>query len=199
MTPFSSVAMIEKVALLRIAFCNAPVFSKASLRRTSVIGSAAGPLSPRTASDGVLIVLFLFLASLRPRRPHHGCRARGPSQSVPLPGPSNPHSSARRWLRSSHFGRAPSDRRCRHRASPPAALPGSSASPPRSAGPAAPPSRRAGYLLQEAQGGPWSARAAVRDRRPWAPESDSRTPCRRTWRPAPPCPPALLGKERKGW
>src|SRR5208282_3633218 len=35
-TPFSSVAMLEKLALLKIAFCKAPVFSRASLRRTSV-------------------------------------------------------------------------------------------------------------------------------------------------------------------
>src|SRR5882762_5895013 len=87
--------MIEKVALFRIAFCKAPVFSKASLRRTSVIGSVAGPLSPGTASDGMLIVLFLLLPSLRPGRPHHGCRARGCSRSVPLPGQSSPHSFAK--------------------------------------------------------------------------------------------------------
>ena len=37
MMPFSSVAMIEKLALVRIAFCKAPVFSNASWRRTSVM------------------------------------------------------------------------------------------------------------------------------------------------------------------
>jgi hypothetical protein len=30
MTPFSSVAILEKLALLKMAFCNAPVFSNAS-------------------------------------------------------------------------------------------------------------------------------------------------------------------------
>src|SRR6187402_2497962 len=42
MTPFSSVAMLEKFALLRIAFCNAPVLSKVCWRRTSVRPSALG-------------------------------------------------------------------------------------------------------------------------------------------------------------
>jgi hypothetical protein len=32
MTPFSSVAMLEKLALLRIAFCKAPAFNRTSLR-----------------------------------------------------------------------------------------------------------------------------------------------------------------------
>src|SRR5271157_2681069 len=36
MTPLSSVAMLEKLALLKIAFCKAPAFSRTSLRRTSV-------------------------------------------------------------------------------------------------------------------------------------------------------------------
>src|SRR5687767_14609883 len=40
-TPFSSVAMLEKLALFRIAFCRAPVFSTASLRRTSVMTAPA--------------------------------------------------------------------------------------------------------------------------------------------------------------
>src|SRR6202035_1929203 len=46
MTPFASVAMLEKLALLKIAFCKAPAFSSASSRRTSVtICAAAGSLS----------------------------------------------------------------------------------------------------------------------------------------------------------
>src|SRR5436190_24172816 len=36
MTPFSSVAMLEKLALLRMAFCSAPVLRSASWRLTSV-------------------------------------------------------------------------------------------------------------------------------------------------------------------
>src|ERR1700730_10245036 len=36
MTPLSSVAMLEKLALLKIAFCKAPAFSRTSLRPTSV-------------------------------------------------------------------------------------------------------------------------------------------------------------------
>src|ERR1035441_4394955 len=46
MTPFASVAMLEKLALLNIALCKAPAFSSASLRRTLVtICTAAGSLS----------------------------------------------------------------------------------------------------------------------------------------------------------
>ena len=41
MTPFSSVAMLEKLALLRMAFCSAPVLSRAASRRTSVTTSAS--------------------------------------------------------------------------------------------------------------------------------------------------------------
>jgi hypothetical protein len=41
MTPFSSVAMLEKFALLKIALCKAPVFSRALASRTSVWRSAA--------------------------------------------------------------------------------------------------------------------------------------------------------------
>src|SRR4051794_836922 len=39
MMPFSSVAMIEKLALVRIAFCKAPVLSSVSWRRNSLIPS----------------------------------------------------------------------------------------------------------------------------------------------------------------
>src|SRR5208337_1556528 len=39
-TPFASVAILEKLALLKIALCKAPVFSKVSWRRTSVMPSA---------------------------------------------------------------------------------------------------------------------------------------------------------------
>ena len=39
MTPFSSVAMLEKLALLKIAFCKAPVLSRASWRRTSMLAA----------------------------------------------------------------------------------------------------------------------------------------------------------------
>src|ERR1019366_2872971 len=40
MTPFSSVAILEKLALLKIAFCKAPAFSRASLRWTSMTTSS---------------------------------------------------------------------------------------------------------------------------------------------------------------
>src|SRR5688572_25159376 len=52
MTPFSSVAMLEKLALLRIAFCSAPVLSSAASRRTSEMPDGvvciAQPIEART-------------------------------------------------------------------------------------------------------------------------------------------------------
>src|ERR1700675_79280 len=61
MMPFSSVAMIEKLALLKIAFCRAPVFSRASWRRTSVL-----PLGARLPAfaDFVDMMLNAPLGSL---------------------------------------------------------------------------------------------------------------------------------------
>src|ERR1700730_2473536 len=40
MTPFASVAMLEKLALLKIALCKAPAFSRASVCPTSTLTSA---------------------------------------------------------------------------------------------------------------------------------------------------------------
>src|SRR3989337_655037 len=45
MTPFASVAILEKLALLKIAFCKAPVLSNASWRRTSVMPGSVLPAS----------------------------------------------------------------------------------------------------------------------------------------------------------
>jgi hypothetical protein len=39
-TPFASVAMLEKLALLKIALWSAPVFSRASACRTSIFPGA---------------------------------------------------------------------------------------------------------------------------------------------------------------
>src|SRR6185436_4199416 len=41
MTPFASVAMLEKFALLKIALCRAPVCNRASVWRTSLFASTA--------------------------------------------------------------------------------------------------------------------------------------------------------------
>src|ERR1017187_2552899 len=51
MTPFSSVAILEKLALLKIAFCKAPVFSRASSRRTSVMTSTMPEASSEIAGS----------------------------------------------------------------------------------------------------------------------------------------------------
>src|SRR5450756_2243038 len=51
MTPFASVAILEKLALLKIAFCKAPVLSKASWRRTSVMPSALPAAGLRMAES----------------------------------------------------------------------------------------------------------------------------------------------------
>src|ERR1019366_2007208 len=47
MTPLSSVAILEKLALLKIAFCRAPALSSASLRWTSVTTSSLPAAAPR--------------------------------------------------------------------------------------------------------------------------------------------------------
>src|SRR6185436_13645083 len=48
MTPLSSVAMLEKLALFRIAFCSAPVLSSAASRRTSAMTFPVVASSSRT-------------------------------------------------------------------------------------------------------------------------------------------------------
>src|SRR4030067_902241 len=53
MIPFSSVAIIEKLALVRIAFCNAPVLSNAFWRRTSVLPCALPASSARVGPFSV--------------------------------------------------------------------------------------------------------------------------------------------------
>ena len=57
MTPYSSVAMLEKLALLKIALCSAPVVSSASWRRTSVMPSAVPAAEVRAGEPGVVFVL----------------------------------------------------------------------------------------------------------------------------------------------
>src|ERR1035437_10225918 len=51
MTPFSSVAMLEKFSLLKIAFCSAPVLSRAASRRTSVTTSTVPAASSEMAGS----------------------------------------------------------------------------------------------------------------------------------------------------
>src|ERR1035437_7128740 len=63
MTPLASVAMLEKLALLKIALCRAPVLSRASVCRTSSLTSVA------------LAVLFLagsMYSRFRCRAAHRG-------------------------------------------------------------------------------------------------------------------------------
>src|ERR1019366_5737835 len=51
MTPFSAVAMLKKLALLKIAFCSAPVLSRAASRRTSVTTSTVPAASSEMAGS----------------------------------------------------------------------------------------------------------------------------------------------------
>src|SRR5450830_254900 len=86
MTPFSSVAMLEKLALLRIAFCSAPVLSRASFRRTSVTFRAAALLWRERFAGGacvfpnsVIASFFLTLDKPSGRWSHHQtCPTRSP-------------------------------------------------------------------------------------------------------------------------
>src|SRR5947207_1362141 len=52
MMPFSSVAMIEKLALFRIALCKAPVLSRASSRCTSILAASEPASLSRAAESG---------------------------------------------------------------------------------------------------------------------------------------------------
>src|SRR3954464_795967 len=61
-TPFASVAMLEKLALLKIALCRAPAVSRASCRRPSVMTSTM----PAASSIAPELRLFLDMAHLRP-------------------------------------------------------------------------------------------------------------------------------------
>src|SRR5580704_1324547 len=63
MMPFSSVAIIEKLALLKIAFCRAPVFSRASCRRTSVM-PLGGPLPALITPEDIVFLVMILNASL---------------------------------------------------------------------------------------------------------------------------------------
>src|SRR4030066_893628 len=76
-TPFSSVAMLEKLALLRIAFCSAPVLSKAFWRRTS----AARPLA-LPARVGPFAVFDMVVSVESVQRPKGGLRLSGRQQKV---------------------------------------------------------------------------------------------------------------------
>gem|GEM_PF-103228 len=52
-TPFASVAMLEKLALLKIASCKAPVLSSVSWRRTSTTQSGPPCFSPAPSPEPV--------------------------------------------------------------------------------------------------------------------------------------------------
>src|ERR1035437_1263937 len=64
MTPFSSVAILEKLALLKIALCKAPVFSNASSRRTSVMTSTMPTASPAGAAIASLLAMWFSLPNV---------------------------------------------------------------------------------------------------------------------------------------
>src|SRR3979490_248881 len=83
MMPFSSVAIIEKLALLKIAFCRAPVFSRVSWRRASVVPSGVRVLALITAAGVVFLAIILneavlpvFSISSQRQRQHSGGAVR---------------------------------------------------------------------------------------------------------------------------
>ena len=57
MTPEASVAMLEKLALLKMALCNAPVFSNASACWTLRLASAVSVFRLRAAAMRLLVYL----------------------------------------------------------------------------------------------------------------------------------------------
>src|SRR5450631_4461684 len=62
MTPLASVAMLEKLALLKIALCRAPVSSRASWRRIQ----STSPALPGSASMGAGSLMTLGMAFFHP-------------------------------------------------------------------------------------------------------------------------------------
>ena len=60
MTPFASVAMLEKLALLKIARCKAPALSKASCRWTSVMYSTVPAAGLRMAGSRMFLGMANF-------------------------------------------------------------------------------------------------------------------------------------------
>src|ERR1017187_7206235 len=87
MTPFASVAMLEKLALLKIAFCKAPALSRASSRRTSVTISTAAE-SPSGRAVGSIFVPLLNRDWLRLlfNGAAIGARLRRPAFTLAWPG-----------------------------------------------------------------------------------------------------------------
>src|ERR1035437_1601555 len=84
MTPFSSVAILEKLALLKVAFCRAPVFSRASSRRTSVITSTAPAASSgRAVIASPLAIWLSFPNVVLPTTPAAGSMRRARHRSPP--------------------------------------------------------------------------------------------------------------------
>src|ERR1017187_164881 len=69
MTPFSSVAMLEKFSLLKIAFCSAPVLSRAASRRTSVTTSTVPAASSEMAGSWYCADMSQPPSNLRPWPP----------------------------------------------------------------------------------------------------------------------------------
>src|SRR3990170_2007773 len=63
-TPFSSVAMLEKLALLKIALCNAPVVSSASARPISVASAFFSAILRRTTVGVRRRSRFLFFGGV---------------------------------------------------------------------------------------------------------------------------------------
>src|SRR6185503_8805752 len=63
MMPFSSVAMIEKLALVRIAYCRAPAFSRAFSRRL-----LAAPLPASPAGVALFPALDILVAASQSER-----------------------------------------------------------------------------------------------------------------------------------
>src|SRR5687767_10701390 len=83
MTPFASVAMLEKLALLKIALWSAPAPSRSSWRRTSSMASAARAASSTTVESRFELLMTYATAEC----PRSGRSARSSDQAT---GPSSP-------------------------------------------------------------------------------------------------------------
>src|SRR5450756_2424099 len=95
MTPFASVAMLEKLALLKIALCRAPALSSASVCRTFMLTSVASGMLLWTVGicPSFHLIPTLYYDRCRRQRGCHPSSERTGSAAISGPGAGG-------WLRS---------------------------------------------------------------------------------------------------
>src|ERR1700722_6156568 len=98
MTPFASVAILEKLALLKIAFCKAPVLSSASWRLPSITPSALRTSSRTRESLPIANMAGLCLLHVYPVQRHKVVQPLFPGWFTPS-SPIEPRNLVDSWAR----------------------------------------------------------------------------------------------------